>query len=91
MRLLLYGLVRVVLFVVIWAVVYYALGLPMIVAVLAAAVLTFAVSYLFLTRLRVGASRDLADAWEGRPGRRGRTEQADAAAEDSYTQGRFGE
>ena len=67
------------------------LGLGMVMATLAAAILTFAVSYLFLGRLRRGATQDLSAAWEGRPGRRGRTEAADAEAEDAYTQGRFRE
>lgn len=88
MRLLLYGLVRVVLFFVIWGLGLW-LGLGFVLSTIAAAVLTFAVSYLFLTPLRLGASQDLSDAWEGRPGRRGRTEQADADAEDAYTQDRF--
>ena len=91
MRLFLYGLVRVVLFLVFWAAVYYLTNLGMIVALVVATILTFAVSYLFLTRLRLGASRDLQDAWEGRQGRRGRTETADADAEDAYTEGRFRE
>ncbi|MCG7423470.1 MULTISPECIES: DUF4229 domain-containing protein [Micrococcus] len=89
MRLFLYGLVRVVLFFVIWALCYYVFGLGMLFSTLAAVILTFAVSYLFLTRLRLDASTDLQNAWEGRPSRRGRTEAADAAAEDAYTDGRF--
>ncbi|MDY6055219.1 DUF4229 domain-containing protein [Micrococcus sp.] len=89
MRLFLYGLVRVVLFIALWALCYAVLGLPMLFAVAVAAILTFAVSYLFLTGLRLGASQDLQNAWEGRPGRRGRIEQSDADAEDAYTAGRF--
>lgn len=90
MRIFFYGLVRVVLFFVLWWV-GLQLGLGMVMATLAAAILTFAVSYLFLGRLRRGATQDLSAAWEGRPGRRGRTEAADAEAEDAYTQGRFRE
>ncbi|GAA3783206.1 DUF4229 domain-containing protein [Micrococcus endophyticus] len=90
MRILYYGLLRVALFFVLWWV-GLQLGLGMVMATLAAAILTFAVSYLFLGRLRRGASQDLSAAWEGRPGRRGRTEAADAEAEDAYTQGRFRE
>ncbi len=90
MRILYYGLLRVVLFFVLWWV-GLQLGLGMVMATLAAAILTFAVSYLFLGRLRRGATQDLSAAWEGRPGRRGRTEAADAEAEDAYTQGRFRE
>ena len=37
------------------------------------------------------ARADLSAAWEGRPGRQGRTEQADADAEDAFTAGRFKE
>ena len=91
MRIFFYGLVRVVLFVALWALFYYVMGLWMIFAVIAAAILAFAVSYLFLDRLRTGATEDLSAAWEGRPGRRGRTETADADAEDAYTEGRFRE
>ena len=87
MRILYYGLLRVALFFVLWWV-GLQLGLGMVMATLAAAILTFAVSYLFLGRLRRGATQDLSAAWEGRPGRRGRTEAADAEAEDAYTQGR---
>nr|WP_221433017.1 DUF4229 domain-containing protein [Micrococcus endophyticus] len=83
-------MLRVALFFVLWWV-GLQLGLGMVMATLAAAILTFAVSYLFLGRLRRGASQDLSAAWEGRPGRRGRTEAADAEAEDAYTQGRFRE
>ena len=90
MRILYYGLLRVALFFVLWWV-GPQLGLGMVMATLAAAILTFAVSYLFLGRLRRGATQDLSAAWEGRPGRRGRTEAADAEAEDAYTQGRFRE
>lgn len=90
MRLFLYGLVRVLLFVVIWGV-CMQLGAGLIVSTLVAAVLTFAVSYLFLRNMRLGAAEDLSAAWEGRPGRRGRTEQADADAEESFTAGRFKE
>ena len=90
MRILSYGLLRVALFFVLWWV-GLQLGLGMVMATLAAAILTFAVSYLFLGRLRRGATQDLSAAWEGRPGRRGRTEAADAEAEDAYTQGRFRE
>ncbi|AYO50206.1 DUF4229 domain-containing protein [Micrococcus luteus] len=90
MRILYYGLLRVALFFVLWWV-GLQLGLGMVMATLAAAILTFAVSYLFLGRLRRGATQDLSAAWEGRPGRRGRTEAADAEAEDAYTQGRFRE
>ena len=90
MRILYYGLLRVALFFVLWWV-GLQLGLGMVMATLAAAILTFAVSYLFLGRLRTGATEDLSAAWEGRPGRRGRTETADADAEDAYTQGRFRE
>lgn len=90
MRIFFYGLVRVALFFVLWWV-GLQLGLGMVMATLAAAILTFAVSYLFLGRLRRGATQDLSSAWEGRPGRRGRTETADAEAEDAYTQGRFRE
>ena len=90
MRILYYGLLRVALFFVLWWV-GLQLGLGMVMATLAAAILTFAVSYLFLGRLRRGATQDLTAAWEGRPGRRGRTEAADAEAEDAYTQGRFRE
>ena len=90
MRIFYYGLLRVVLFFVIWWV-GLQLGLGMVMATLVAAVLTFAVSYLFLGRLRRGATQDLSAAWEGRPGRRGRDEAADAAAEDAYTEGRFRE
>jgi len=89
-RILYYGLLRVALFFVLWWV-GLQLGLGMVMATLAAAILTFAVSYLFLGRLRRGATQDLSAAWEGRPGRRGRTEAADAEAEDAYTQGRFRE
>ena len=77
MRILYYGLLRVALFFVLWWV-GLQLGLGMVMATLAAAILTFAVSYLFLGRLRRGATQDLSAAWEGRPGRRGRTEAADA-------------
>ncbi|MCT1760541.1 MULTISPECIES: DUF4229 domain-containing protein [Micrococcus] len=91
MRIFFYGLVRVVLFVALWALFYYVMDLWMIFAVIAAAILAFAVSYLFLDRLRTGATEDLSAAWEGRPGRRGRTETADADAEDAYTEGRFRE
>ncbi|QCP07474.1 DUF4229 domain-containing protein [Micrococcus luteus] len=90
MRILYYGLLRVALFFVLWWV-GLQLGLGMVMATLAAAILTFAVSYLFLGRLRRGATQDLSAAWEGRPGRRGRTEAADAEAEDAYTEGRFRE
>ena len=90
MRILYYGLLRVALFFVLWWV-GLQLGLGMVMATLAAAILTCAVSYLFLGRLRRGATQDLSAAWEGRPGRRGRTEAADAEAEDAYTQGRFRE
>ena len=90
MRIFFYGLVRVALFFVLWWV-GLQLGLGMVMATLAAAILTFAVSYLFLGRLRRGATQDLSAAWEGRPGRRGRTEAADAEAEDAYTEGRFRE
>ena len=90
MRILYYGMLRVALFFVLWWV-GLQLGLGMVMATLAAAILTFAVSYLFLGRLRRGATQDLSAAWEGRPGRRGRTEAADAEAEDAYTQGRFRE
>ena len=90
MRLFLYGLVRVLLFVVIWGV-CMQLGVGLILSTLVAAVLTFAVSYLFLGSLRLGATQDLSAAWEGRPGRQGRTEQADADAEDAFTAGRFKE
>ncbi|MGW3945269.1 DUF4229 domain-containing protein [Micrococcus endophyticus] len=90
MRILYYGLLRVALFFVLWWV-GLQLDLGMVMATLAAAILTFAVSYLFLGRLRRGATQDLSAAWEGRPGRRGRTEAADAEAEDAYTQGRFRE
>nr|WP_205810571.1 MULTISPECIES: DUF4229 domain-containing protein [Micrococcus] len=83
-------MLRVALFFVLWWV-GLQLGLGMVMATLAAAILTFAVSYLFLGRLRRGATQDLSAAWEGRPGRRGRTEAADAEAEDAYTQGRFRE
>jgi hypothetical protein len=89
-RIFFYGLVRVALFLVLWWV-GLQLGLGMVMATLAAAILTFAVSYLFLGRLRRGATQDLSSAWEGRPGRRGRTETADADAEDAYTEGRFRE
>ncbi|WP_298984957.1 DUF4229 domain-containing protein [Micrococcus antarcticus] len=88
MRLFLYGLVRVLLFFAVWGVSLW-LGLGLVMSTIVAAVLTFAISYLFLTRLRLGATQDLAAAWEGRPGRRGRTEQTDADAEDAYTEGRF--
>ena len=88
MRLFLYGLVRVVLFFAVWGVSMW-LGLGMVMSTVVAALLTFALSYLFLTRLRVGATQDLSAAWEGRPGRRGRTEQEDADVEDAYTEGRF--
>lgn len=91
MRIFYYGLLRVVFFFAIWAAVYYLTNFGMIVALVVATILTFAVSYLFLTRLRLGAARDLQDAWEGRRGRRGRTEAADADAEDAYTEGRFRE
>lgn len=90
MRILYYGLLRVALFFVLWWV-GLQLGLGMVMATLAASILTFAVSYLFLGRLRRGATQDLSAAWEGRPGRRGRTEAADAEAEDAYTEGRFRE
>lgn len=90
MRIFFYGLLRVALFFVLWWV-GLQLDLGMVMATLAAAILTFAVSYLFLGRLRRGATQDLSAAWEGRPGRRGRTEAADAEAEDAYTQGRFRE
>ncbi|MCK6096151.1 DUF4229 domain-containing protein [Micrococcus sp. 2A] len=88
MRLFLYGLVRVLLFFAVWGVSLW-LGLGLVMSTIVAAVLTFAISYLFLTRLRLGATQDLAAAWEGRPGRRGRIEQTDADAEDAYTEGRF--
>jgi len=87
-RLFLYGLVRVLLFFAVWGVSLW-LGLGLVMSTIVAAVLTFAISYLFLTRLRLGATQDLAAAWEGRPGRRGRIEQTDADAEDAYTEGRF--
>ena len=90
MRLFLYGLVRVLLFFAVWGVSLW-LGLGLVMSTIVAAVLTFAISYLFLTRLRLGATQDLAAAWEGRPGRRGRIEQTDADAEDAYTEGRFRE
>ncbi|MEO4039154.1 DUF4229 domain-containing protein [Micrococcaceae bacterium Sec6.3] len=88
MRLFLYGLVRVLLFFAVWGVSLW-LGLGLVMSTIVAAVLTFAISYLFLTRLRLGATQDLAAAWEGRPGRPGRIEQTDADAEDAYTEGRF--
>ena len=57
MRIFFYGLVRVVVFVALWALFYYVMDLGMIFGVIAATILTFAVSYLFLGRLRAGADR----------------------------------
>lgn len=48
MRIFFYGLVRVVVFVALWALFYYVMDLGMIFGVIAATILTFAVSYLFL-------------------------------------------
>ncbi|MBB4735807.1 DUF4229 domain-containing protein [Micrococcus cohnii] len=90
MRILLYGLVRLAIFAAVWGLCLW-LGTGFLVAVIVATVLTFAISYLFLDRLRRSATSQLNEAWAGRPGRRGRTEQADADAEDAYTQGRYRE
>lgn len=89
MRFLLYGLIRIVVFVGVWYL-CMALDFGMMLSLLVALILSFAVGYLGLRRLRDGAAADMA-AW--RQGtvrqRRGRTEQADAQAEDAYTEGRF--
>lgn len=89
MRFLLYGLIRIVVFVGVWSL-CMALDFGMLFAVLVALILSFAVGYLGLRRLRDGAAADMAAWREGRSRqRRGKTEQADADAEDSYTAGRF--
>ena len=89
MRFLLYGLIRIVVFVGVWYL-CMALNFGMALSLVVALILSFAVGYLGLRRLRDGAAADMA-AW--RQGvskdRRGRTEQADADAEDAYTEGRF--
>lgn len=68
------------------------LGLGWVFSTIAAAVIALAAGYLFFNELRTGATRDVADKWEGR-GRnrveRGRTEQADMDVEDAYTEGRY--
>ncbi|MGJ5591241.1 DUF4229 domain-containing protein [Micrococcus lylae] len=89
MRFLLYGLIRIVVFVGVWYL-CMAMDLGMVLSVLVALILSFAVGYLGLRRLRDGATEDMA-AWRRgvSRNRRGRTEQADAEAEDAYTEGRF--
>ncbi len=89
MRFLLYGLIRIVVFVGVWYL-CMALNFGMALSLVVALILSFAVGYLGLRRLRDGAAADMA-AWRrgSAESRRGRTEQADADAEDAYTEGRF--
>lgn len=90
MRVFLYGLVRVLTFFVI-AGICLLLETGFVVAVIVATVLTLAISYLFLGRLRRSATQEWNDSWFGHGAntRRGAVEQADADAEDAYTEGRF--
>ena len=76
MNLLKYALVRLAVFFVVWGACIY-LGTGWVIATVIAALVALA------------AGQDLANAWEGRPGQRGRQEQSDAEAEDAYTQGRY--
>jgi hypothetical protein len=88
-RFLLYGLIRIVVFVGVWYL-CMALDFGMVFSLVVALILSFAVGYLGLRRLRDGAAADMAAWRQGvAKGRRGRTEQADAEAEDAYTEGRF--
>lgn len=88
MNLLKYALVRLAVFFVVWGACIY-LGTGWVIATVIAALVALATGYLFFNRLRLAAGQDLANAWEGRPGQRGRQEQSDAEAEDAYTQGRY--
>ena len=91
MRFLLYGLARIAVFVGVWYL-CMALDFGMVLSLVVALILSFAVGYLFLRRLRDAAAADLAGWRQGKAKvRRGRTEQADADAEDAWTEGRFRE
>ena len=88
MNILKYALIRLAVFFVVWGACVY-LGTGWVIATVIAAVVALAAGYLFFNRLRLAAGQDLANAWEGRPGQRGRQEQSDMDVEDAYTEGRF--
>lgn len=84
-----YALIRLAVFFVVWGA-CMLLNLGWIFSTIAAAVIALAAGYLFFNNLRTGAGQDVASAWEGRgKAERFKSEQADADAEDSYTEGRF--
>lgn len=88
MNILKYGAVRLAVFFVVFAA-CVLLQTGWILATVIAALAALAAGYLFFNTLRLKAAQDLARAWEGRPGQRGRTEQTDMDVEDAYTEGRF--
>lgn len=88
MNLLKYALLRLAVFFVVWGACLY-LGTGWVLATVIAAVVALATGYLFFNRLRLDATQDVANAWEGRQGRRGKQEQADMEVEDAYTEGRY--
>ncbi|GAA1678862.1 hypothetical protein GCM10010977_18960 [Citricoccus zhacaiensis] len=84
-----YAVIRLAVFFVVWGA-CMLLGLGWIFSTIAAAVIALAAGYLFFNDLRTGAGSDVASAWEGRGKREQfKSEQADADAEDSYTEGRY--
>ncbi|GAA4775413.1 DUF4229 domain-containing protein [Citricoccus nitrophenolicus] len=89
MRVFKYAAIRLAVFFVVWGA-CMLLNLGWIFSTIAAAVIALAAGYLFFNELRTGAGQDVAGAWQGR-GRKEqfRSEQADADAEDSYTEGRY--
>lgn len=88
-RVLTYALIRLAVFFVVWGA-CMLLGLGWIFSTIAAAVIALAAGYLFFNDLRTRAGQDVASAWEGRgKAERFKSEQQDADAEDSYTEGRY--
>lgn len=89
MRVFTYALIRLAVFFVVWGA-CMLLQLGWVFSTIIAAVIALAAGYLFFNHLRVGAGQDVAAAWQGRgKTERFASEQADADAEDAYTEGRY--
>ncbi len=79
-----YTLLRLGLFFAAYAILYYALGWNILVALLAAMLIAFGVSYLFFNKLRIAANEQVVGRFSGRAKGKERVIDHDAEAEDAF-------
>nr|WP_231366245.1 DUF4229 domain-containing protein [Zhihengliuella flava] len=77
-----FTLLRLALFLAVFAFIYWVIGWNLWVAAVLGLVIAFAVSYLFFNSLRLQAVNEMADRMAGRRGQAARIAEEDAAAED---------